>query len=386
MKITVKTTQQKVFQVDAEPSDTIADLKAKIESSQAHPVASQKIIYSGKILADDKTVESCGIKEKDFLVLMVSKPKPTPTPAPATSSTLAPSAPPPVTEAAPPPTSESTSTTSAPSAPAPPASSEPVQERAFGDTSSFLSGPALQATINNMVEMGFPKDQVLKAMRASFNNPDRAVEYLMTGIPSHLEAEASGNAQGGGGAQGGAQGGTQGGALPRAPPTVPAATSPAPAVPPPNQPQNLFQLAQNQQQSGGGNAGGFSSAQGQHIDIEALRNNPQIQQLREVIAQNPDSAQAIIQQLAAHNPQLIQVLAQNPDALMRLLDLDSQSVAPPGAQVINVTEEERAAIERLEAFGFPRHRVVEAYLACDRDETMAANYLFEHGYEDDDDN
>jgi UV excision repair protein RAD23 len=48
---------------------------------------------------------------------------------------------------------------------------------------------------------------------------------------------------------------------------------------------------------------------------------------------------------------------------------------PPGT--IRVTPEEKEAIDRLVALGFPKHRAVEAYLACDKNEEMAANYLFD---------
>ena len=137
------------------------------------------------------------------------------------------------------------------------------------------------------------------------------------------------------------------------------------------------------------------------LDLEALRNNPQIQQLRQLVEQNPALAQPLIQQIASSNPAIAQALAQNPEALLELFGAEGiEEDIPPGAQVISVTEEERAAIERvklfnmnsfglgidgsiqLEALGFPRQAVIEAYLACDKNEELAANYLFENGFDD----
>ena len=43
-----------------------------------------------------------------------------------------------------------------------------------------------------------------------------------------------------------------------------------------------------------------------------------------------------------------------------------------------LSEEGEAAVQRLMALGFARAGAVEAYLACDQDEMLAANFLMDH--------
>lgn len=229
-----------------------------------------------------------------------------------------------------------------------------------------------------MESMGFPRTDIDRAMRAAYNNPDRAVEYLLTGIPENLARDQ---------------------APPRAA-TTPAATTPAAPAPSGDEPVDLFAQAAAAAQGGGagrgagrgaptagagaGTLGGDAAAALAGGNLDFLRNNPQFQQLRQIVQQQPQMLEPILQQVGAGNPQLAQMIASQPQEFLRLLaeDNDDDATLPPGAQSIQVTEEEREAIERLCRLGFDRDDVIQAYFACDKNEELAANFLFDQPDED----
>ncbi|KAJ5787045.1 UV excision repair protein (RadW) [Penicillium paradoxum] len=374
MKLTFKDLKQEKFVIDVEPSETVREVKVKIAQEKGEYEAERmKVIYSGKILQDDKTVESYNIQEKDFLVCLPSKQPKAPAPSSQVPSTPAARAPVSTPAAPPAPQAATAPPPSAVPATPSPAGAAPSTGPAFGDPSALAMGSAAEGAVVQMEAMGFARTDIDRAMRAAFYNPDRAIEYLLTGIPDNIQEQQQQQRQA----------------------SEPAPTGAAPAAPTGGDEHlNLFEAAAQAGGEGGGRSrgagagAGAGAAGGEALgNLEFLRSNPHFQQLRQLVQQQPHMLEPILQQVAAGNPQIASLIGQNSDQFLQLLGEeleDEEGALPPGAQAISVTEEERDAIERLCRLGFPRDSVIQAYFACDKNEELAANFLFDQPDEDED--
>ncbi|XP_075066413.1 UV excision repair protein RAD23 homolog B isoform X2 [Mixophyes fleayi] len=417
MQIILKTLQQQTFKIEIDGKETVKALKEKIElekGKDAFPVAGQKLIYAGKILNDDTALKEYKIDEKNFVVVMVTKPKaaacpsaPASAPAqPASTATAAPASPPltytPLARTNAPlslpyplpniPVPSPFVTVQTPT-PAPAPAEEKPEEKTdspeetvsptstegsipsdssrpslFEDATSAL-GQSYENMVTEIMSMGYEREQVIAALRASFNNPDRAVEYLLMGIPGDREGQAVAE--------------------------PPQAVSTPPTQPLPMAAGAVATTTTPSTPSTGGNP------------LDFLQNQPQFQQMRQIIQQNPSLLPALLQQIGRENPSLLQQISQHQEQFIQMLnDPVSESGGQGGGgggggrgggggggvaaeagsghmNYIQVTPQEKEAIERLKALGFPEGLVIQAYFACEKNENLAANFLLQQNFDDD---
>lgn len=149
MIIQIKNLRGEQSNLEIQPQFTVLDVKRMIETNQGHSVDSQKLLFKGRILEDEKPLTDYQITENAILVLMVTK-KPQARPEPAQN-----------------------------------------QQADILVPQQEAAPQASEEEVTRLMELGYPREEVTAALQAARNNSAIAAEFLMSGyIPMAENEEA----------------------------------------------------------------------------------------------------------------------------------------------------------------------------------------------------
>ena len=432
------------MKVTAEATETVLALKEKVFATDGSlVVARQQLLFQGKVLKDSQTVAELQYNEELFMVCMLKKEKTVIVkPAATTAATTAA-----VTAAVTPAVVASTSGTSATVAGTPPPAvasaaapgaptPAPAPAASPSATPAVAQNFASAESITNLQSFsGAPEADCAAALNAAMGNADLAFTFLTEGIPQDMPPTQQGgngmdvstpdavvppavpSSNAGGLEQ--LRSHPQFHALrttvqqnPAALPQIlqvigqqspellaaihaneadflammnePITPGPAPVPTPATAPPSATATASTPGTDAGGMGAGGSLGQNPQALLQMLQTLPpeQRQAFAAQMGMQPEQLQGFMQALAELPPDQLAAMLGGPGGPGGP-GAPAGSGHPPGT--IQLTQAEMDAVERLESFGFSRQQAAQAYLACDRNEDLAANMLLDGGFNDDED-
>lgn len=307
MKLSIRTLDQKTFTVELSDKESVLQLKQrllKLPTFQDKTVETMQLIYAGRIMEDEQQLNHYHIAENKFVVLMNKKS----TPAPEEAEQVQPE-----------------QVQAQTQAPAPQQQQQPVLPVA----APLVAPPSAvdEQRVRDLMSMGYEETEVRAALRASFNHPERAIEYLITGIPTMNEGTTLANRN----------------------TTNPGETTNTPVV----------ETAER---------------------LQYLATDPRFAHVRNLIRQNPELLELVLAHLSESDPMTFEAIRSHQEEFISMLN----DTNPLHAASVPLSSDEEAAIERLMGLGFEREIVVQVYLACNKNEELAADMLFSQSEDEDD--
>jgi UV excision repair protein RAD23 len=343
MKLTIKTLKQISYTVEVQAEALVSNLKEEIEKSHGLDSKSIKLLYNGVVLDDKKSLSEIGVKDGHVIMMMNCKAKP-----------------------------QNQNQSIKEEIKEEEALPTKIPSKQVKETSNVPKSPKLKDysnEIQTLKEMGFSQEMSKNAINAAKGNVNLAIEFLYNGIPSVNEGP---------------------------------------------------QLSEFYDEDEEGELEPIE------LDPEMLSNldltNPNtlktiVSVIKVIIQEDPNQLAELLEGIEETNPELIDYIKQNETEFKSLLEQpvneedirvfeslggiqpvshneegDDDFSDPDNNQVesqlnnnlVQLSQNDKEAVDRLKALGFNEAEALQAYLACEKNETLAANLLFDNKYKDGD--